>query len=453
MAAMTAHEARQASGAQLDIVLVDKMKIGGNSAKASSGMNALTPPSGDTPQLFMDDTLKSGGGRSKQELVQTLVENSEAAIASLAAIGVDLTKVSRLGGHSVARSHSNPGGGNVGWQIMSKLGKKVRDLSELKQQPISIRENTALVDIVMSDGKVTGVRLSPANKPEQTETLPCQAVVLATGGYSASKELLKVHNPTAATLPTTNGPWATGDNLDIAERAGARLIDLSEVQIHPTGFIDPNDPDSNVKFLAPEKLRGLGAILLNSSGKRFVDEMTTRDRVSDAIMGQPGRSAWLLIPQAAASEFGMEAIDFYCRRNLMVHVEDVSLLAALLNTDQQTLIEELELYNEVVQGHEKDPFGKSSFPPDIFFGGSMYAAEVTPVVHYTMGGIEIDSTGRALAAAPGVGALGGLYAAGEASGGVHGVNRLGGNSLLECAVFGSITGKAAVTYAVNSLSN
>eukprot|EP00967_Tisochrysis_lutea_P005413 scaffold6475_cov18-Tisochrysis_lutea.AAC.3 len=277
-------------------------------------------------------------------------------------------------------------------------------------------------------------------------------------------------------------------------------------------------------------------------------------------------------------------------------VEDVSLLAALLNTDQQGLIEEIELYNEVVLGHEKDPFGKTSFPPgacmliclgahlklhanpffahcktcciasaagscmlflhaslvthttpaDIFFGGSMYAAEVTPVVHYTMGGIEIDSTGRALAAAPGAGALGGLYAAGEASGGqmhvhgaitlleredardavievwmfapghttprhmvqqrmpqtrlplppvqrhvtsrwenahamaslpwtdtlqpavsmlgpriislrsvtsVHGVNRLGGNSLLECAVFGSITGKAAVTYAVNLMSN
>lgn len=86
----------------------------------------------------------------------------------------------------------------------------------------------------------------------------------------------------------------------------------------------------------------------------------------------------------------------------------------------------------------------------------MYVTEIMPVVHYTMGGIEIDSSGRALAADESEGSstvLGGLYAAGEASGGLHGANRLGGNSLLDCAVFGNITGKHAAEYTASALSN
>ena len=216
--------------------------------------------------------------------------------------------------------------------------------------------------------------------------------------------------------------------------------------MHPTGFVDPKEPASLTKFLAPEKLRGVGGILFNSLGQRFVDELTTRDVVSHAIFQQPGQAAFLLLSEEAAAAYGAQAIAFYVAKGLMTKVADVAGAAGVLGggVDAGRLDAELRAYNDGAASGS-DAFGKSAFPGRVDLGAPLYIASVVPVVHYTMGGLEIDAEARVLRGGGG-GPLPGLFAAGEVSGGVHGKNRLGGNSLLECAVYGRVAAQSAVQY-------
>ncbi|GLC76713.1 hypothetical protein PLESTF_001821300 [Pleodorina starrii] len=484
--------AASAPSYSVDVLLVEKMpSLGGNSAKASSGINALNPEGGDSEELFRGDVTTSGGGGSRSELVERLVRNSTAALSFLAAHGASLTGVTRLGGHSVSRTRTVSGGANVGWVLMSALMEAVK-----KQHRIKVLEGYALRSILTAGGagaaggaaagsSVTGVELSPAGGPDSSypvTTAPASsgasadtaaataaapsrfrvasgAVVLATGGFAANKALLKTVAPEAADLATTNGPWARGESLDLAAAAGAALVGLQDVQVHPTGFVDPKDPGAGTKFLAPEKLRGVGGLLLDLEGSRFVDELARRDVVAGAMMGLPGRVGWMLLGRDAGTEYGAGALEFYCKRGLMVKAETLSAAAAAMGVPEARLRQQLSDYSERAarlaagEGYPADPFGKRVFPhpPDPDQQLPLYLAQVTPVVHYTMGGVAINERAEVLMAGPGGGPDGsgavikGLYAAGEVSGGLHGRNRLGGNSLLECAVFGRIAGAQAAS--------
>eukprot|EP00193_Tetraselmis_chui_P010152 CAMPEP_0177789310 /NCGR_PEP_ID=MMETSP0491_2-20121128/22671_1 /TAXON_ID=63592 /ORGANISM="Tetraselmis chuii, Strain PLY429" /LENGTH=181 /DNA_ID=CAMNT_0019311145 /DNA_START=155 /DNA_END=697 /DNA_ORIENTATION=- len=162
----------------------------------------------------------------------------------------------------------------------------------------------------------------------QTEQCVGHAVVLATGGFGASKDLLKEHNPMAA-------PYATmaGGGLS----AGVKLMD--QVQLHPTGLVDPANPDAGTKFLGPERLRGVGGILVNASGKRFVNELERRDTVTEAILRQEGQCATLLLPDAGAQEYGVKAMDFYCFKGFATKVANIEEAAAALKVDLGVLRE------------------------------------------------------------------------------------------------------------------
>ncbi|GLC61935.1 hypothetical protein PLESTB_001821200 [Pleodorina starrii] len=511
--------AASAPSYSVDVLLVEKMpSLGGNSAKASSGINALNPEGGDSEELFRGDVTTSGGGGSRSELVERLVRNSTAALSFLAAHGASLTGVTRLGGHSVSRTRTVSGGANVGWVLMSALMEAVKKQHRIKDlalatvlrsslapndptlpsvvnqppppppaplfslaphPPVQVLEGYALRSILTAGGagaaggaaagsSVTGVELSPAGGPDSSypvTTAPASsgasadtaaataaapsrfrvasgAVVLATGGFAANKALLKTVAPEAADLATTNGPWARGESLDLAAAAGAALVGLQDVQ-----------------FLAPEKLRGVGGLLLDLEGSRFVDELARRDVVAGAMMGLPGRVGWMLLGRDAGTEYGAGALEFYCKRGLMVKAETLSAAAAAMGVPEARLRQQLSDYSERAarlaagEGYPADPFGKRVFPhpPDPDQQLPLYLAQVTPVVHYTMGGVAINERAEVLMAGPGGGPDGsgavikGLYAAGEVSGGLHGRNRLGGNSLLECAVFGRIAGAQAAS--------
>jgi succinate dehydrogenase/fumarate reductase flavoprotein subunit len=119
----------------------------------------------------------------------------------------------------------------------------------------------------------------------QKTTFRARAVLVATGGYASDFDgkdsLLAKHRPDLLGLPTTNGAWTTGDGLKMANAVGARLVDMRNVQVHPTGFVDPAKPDAKVKTLCAELLRGVGAILLDKNGQRFSNELGTRDYIVD----------------------------------------------------------------------------------------------------------------------------------------------------------------------------
>lgn len=161
--------------------------------------------------------------------------------------------------------------------------ERLEDLAVSNPDRVQIKKKARVTTLLKDEhGAVIGVNYVHNGKTE-TAYGP---VILATGGYAADfteDSLLKKYRPEYYNLPTTNGDHCTGDGQKMALAAGASAIDLEKVQVHPTGLVDPNEPEAKVKFLAAEALRGVGGLLLDNQGKRFVDELQHRDYVTGKI--------------------------------------------------------------------------------------------------------------------------------------------------------------------------
>lgn len=161
--------------------------------------------------------------------------------------------------------------------------ERLEDLSVSNPERVRILKKARVTKLVKDDsGAVSGVEYTHGGKTE----IAYGPVILATGGYAADfteDSLLKKYRPEYWDLPTTNGEHCTGDGQKLAIAAGASAVDLEKVQVHPTGLVDPKEPDAKVKFLAAEALRGVGGLLLDNTGKRFVDELQHRDYVTGKI--------------------------------------------------------------------------------------------------------------------------------------------------------------------------
>uniref|UniRef100_A0A915PI25 fumarate reductase (NADH) n=1 Tax=Setaria digitata TaxID=48799 RepID=A0A915PI25_9BILA len=288
------------------------------------------------------------------------------------------------------------------------------------------------------------------------EEISGKAVILATGGFSCdhSKEdsLLQEFAPEKASFPTTNGPWATGRGVKMARAMGAALVGMQNVQIHPTAFVDPKDPSAATKFLAAEALRGKGAILINHKGERFVNELGRRDHVTDKILkfcaknkeAADAHTAFMLLDDQAVSDFGRASFGFYARvKGFFKEFTTLEEVANYMKVDSSKLRATVDEYNEYAHltPSKEDKFGKKVFPVTLDHP-PYYVAVITPAIHYTMGGVKIDKDAAVYNEFSGK-PFKGLLAAGEVTGGVHGRNRLAGNSLLECVVYGRIAGQNA----------
>ena len=166
--------------------------------------------------------------------------------------------------------------------------ERLEDLAISNPERVIIKKKARVTKVIKDGTVVVGVEYTIGGKTE-TAYGP---VILATGGYAADfteDSLLKKYRPEFWELPTTNGDHCTGDGHKIAISVGASAIDMEKVQVHPTGLVDPNEPGAKVKFLAAEALRGVGGLLFNSEGKRFVDELQHRDYVTGKIWEQRGK--------------------------------------------------------------------------------------------------------------------------------------------------------------------
>ena len=230
----------------------------------------LTPVLPQARDLARPDLIKVLTGRSG-DAVNWLIDR----------FGLDLSKVSRLGGHSQPRTHRG-GAQFPGMVITYAQLERLEDLAESTPDRVRVLKKANVLKLIIEEGKVVGVEFSHDGQTKQERG----AVILATGGYAADftqSSLLKKHRPEYYELPTTNGEHSTGDGHKMAMAIGAQAIDMEKVQVHPTGLVDPNEPDAKVKFLAAEALRGVGGLLLDNEGQRFCDELGHRDYVTGKI--------------------------------------------------------------------------------------------------------------------------------------------------------------------------
>ncbi|ACD97242.1 flavocytochrome c [Trichlorobacter lovleyi] len=424
-AAITAHDA----GAK--VILLEKQPItGGNSMLAAGGMNAAetkfqnTKGIKDSVELMYQDTMKGGKNMGDPALVRILAQNSSGSVDWLTSIGADISDVGRMGGASVNRTHRPTGGHAVGAHIANVLRKNAAD------RKIDIRVNSKVVKIIEDkQGRVTGVVVE--GKHSGSYTIKAKAVVLTAGGFSANPEKVAFYRPEFKGMTTSNQPGATGDGLELGEKAGAELKDMKEIQIHPTVA-------AGSRILITEAVRGNGAILVNHEGKRFVNELTTRDKASAAILQQTGKSAYLVFDEGVRKS--LKQIDGYFHLELVKEGATIKDLAAALKMPAATLEATIDTYNKAVDAKNDSEFKRPDMPRALRTA-KYYAIEIKPGVHYTMGGLKINTDTQVIAkdGKP----IAGFYAAGEVTGGVHGANRLGGNSISETITFGRIAGANA----------
>lgn len=437
--------------------------LGGNSTKATSGLNGAGSRTQaqmgikDSYEVFLEDTVRSATGvktgpmPEPYELAKVIAGNSADAVHWVQDnFGLALDIVSRLGGHTNQRTHRSKSGGKFpGMEITSALMKKYEELSDREDGTCELVINASVSKILRENGRVVGVEYRDGDG--QVRQVHADAVVLATGGYGAGVRkpgsFLEKIRPDLVHLPTTNGDHSQGEGIEMALDIGAKAVSLKHVQVHPTGLVNPDDPDCTTKFLAAEALRGEGGILLDNQGQRFCNDIGKRDYVTGRMWAHQKAPYRLVLNSAAASNLQWHC-KHYCSRRVMKHFGTGAELAKEIGISVAELKASFDDYNKAAEtGNDK--FGKIYFTHAPFsVDDSFYVAQVTPVVHYTMGGLAISPKSECVYGETSR-VIPGLYACGELAGGIHGRNRLGGSALLECVVFGRVAGSSALEY-INS---
>lgn len=387
----------------------------------------------DSTALFELDTMIGGKGLNDPSLVAVLAENSAEAIDWLDEIGATLHNVGAFGGAAVKRIHRpvNAEGKTtaVGAYVVPILEKNLND------RGIEVMFNTTATKVIMDGGKAAGIEAETSAGGKVT--INAGAVILAAGGFGANNDMVVAQNhPELKGYITTNAAGILGQGIDMGVEAGAATVDMDQIQLHPTVHV-ADDGSAN---LITEGLRGDGAILVNAEGLRFYDEVSTRDKVSDAENNQTGGYAWLIVDQKMYDASAV--IQGYVSKGWTVTGETPEALAKEMGVDEATLAKTIETWNSYVEAKEDPEFNRTSFAEKL--EGPFYALTVQPGIHHTMGGLKINTACEVLTESDE--AIPGLYAAGEITGGVHGANRLGGNAVADFIVFGRIAGQRAAEY-------
>jgi len=387
-AALLANEA----GAR--VLITTKLRLGdANTVGAQAGTQAADRPN-DSPAIHYLDTMGGGHFENIPELVEVLVRDAPSAIKWLEKLGVNWDKTPdgtmyELSGGGTSRRRLHSARDYTGLEEMRVL----RD--ELKNKKIDYLEFAPAVELILDDkGQIAGAILLNL-ETEELIIVRARAVVMATGGIG------RLH---IQDFPTTNHYGATADGLVLAYRAGAELIFIDTMQYHPTGAVYPLQI---LGQLVTEKVRTLGAQLVNGSGEQFIMPLEPRDIVASAI-----------IRECREQQRGLRTPHGEVGIWLDSPMIDILRGEGTIARELPAMVRQYRRFNiDII----REPI------------------LVYPTLHYQNGGIKIDTEGATN--------VPGLYAAGECTGGVHGRNRLIGNSTLELFVFGRRAGRAAARYA------
>lgn len=415
-------------------VIFEKMPIaGGNTMKASSGMNAsetkFQKEEGikDSNDAFYKETLAGGHGTNNKAMLRYFVDHSASAIDWLDSMDITLNNITITGGMNEKRTHRPKDGSAVGKYLVDGLLKNVQE----KEIPVFV--NADIKEITEKDGKVTGVKVLFDGKQEKT--VKSNAVVVTTGGYGANMKLIAKERPELKDYVTTNQEGSTGDGIKMIEKLGGTTVDMDQIQVHPT-------VQQEKSYLIGEAVRGEGAILVNQKGARFGNEMDTRDNVTASINKLPKRTAYLIFDSGVKDR--VKAIAQYEEMGFVEKSDTIEGLAAKINVPAKELEKTMQTWNEAVKNKKDQAFDRTTAMDNDLSKKPYYAIKIGPGIHYTMGGVKINTNTEVLnkAGKP----ITGLFAAGEVVGGLHGQNRIGGNSVAEIIIFGRQAGNKSADF-------
>lgn len=410
------------------IVLEKQSKIGGNTL-ISGGYLGVVDPKRQTPLQIIDseekhfqDIYVKGDCRGDPELIRTLVKNAPRMLKWIESQGVQFqNSVIEIYGSHFPRCHipSLPNG--LGY--INTLSEKAME------RGAEIRKNCQVTALIRDkSGRLSGLQYLDANNKLVTLRVK-NAVILSGGGFGSNPDLVTKYDPRLSRLTHNTGPGSTGELLLAAEKVGCELIQMENIQclpgVHPTGKIRVRFHNDVSRF-----------ILVNSEGNRFTDEGARRDLLKEAVLAQPGKMCFSVIDND-----GFESYDLLMRRDAIRGIETgdafkgetLDELALKMGVPGENLKNAVNAYNKAIEGTVNHPIIQPPF----------WAARTSMSIHYTMGGLKINSRAQCLDAQGEV--ISGLYAAGECTGGIHGNNRIGGNGICDALTYGMIAAESAIS--------
>ena len=434
------------AGAKKVIVLEKLGYVGGSTNVSEGALNAVDDQRQkaqgikDSYETFYETTMHGGHDKGDPTLVRFLTSHSMDAVNWLESLGVKFNDhIGAATGSLGQRSHypATPYGNTY----IRTFEKVIAD----SNGKIQVLLDTPAVKLIQNkSGRVVGVVGN--NFGSKVTVMAKDGVIIATGGFGANVAYRqKVNTGVWKNIKLDNSIGCTniqkaaqGQGLFLAQKVGAKLIGLSDIQIHPCGT-------PGTGLMENIRTSGRNRIFVNSDGNRFVNEGAARDVLANAIFQQKGRTYWIVVnklryptpdfkDRMGASIRNMEAL------GAVVEAPTLDELAKKTGMNAENLKKAIADYNAVASGKAKDKLGFVANNKDDkqMTEGPWYACRKVPTVHHTMGGIKINVKSQVINTKGKV--IPGLYAVGEVTGGIHGSNRLGGNAIADIMTFGHAVG-------------
>lgn len=429
------------------ILVLEKMEAyGGNSALCGALMcmpcTKMQKAQGieDSPERLVEDMLAAGRGFNHRDLALTMAENAHKVFDMLIECGVELQdKVIRLGGHSVPRAHlpKVPSGG----AIVVPMHKY------LEKAGVEFRNRTNVVQVVMNDGHADGLVVQTNydwhdGSFDSTRTIRAtRGIVAATGSWGQDRAFVAATMPAYQDLECTSQPGSTADMIKALLDAGALPVMLDMYQLGP--WASPDEKGAGPGSFFADYAFAEGMAIDPKTGKRFMNELADRRTRAEAqlVVLAKGTKEDMNYPFCFCGEETTKRAEGFAaayREGTVKKSDSVEELAKLHKTDPKLLQASIDEWNEIVAGKKADPF-KKPLDQKTILKPPFYSMRLLPKLHYCMGGACI-TTKAEIVSAQTCRPIPGLYAAGEVTGGVHGMDRLGGCSSVDCMVYGQIAG-------------
>ncbi len=440
--------ALEAKNAGASVLVIEKMAVHGGNSIINGGdfcapATRMQKEEGieDSPELMLKDMLRAGAYINHPELAKMVAYGAKDALEwTESYLGCKYKSIGFHGGHSGKRAHATIN--QSGSEVVNKELAKAREIG------VKVQTRTKMERFIVNEGgRVVGVEVRknyrfPNESSGSTAFIKAKkAVVLGSGGFSRDVRMRMIHDPRLTDrYESTNQPGATGEAILAACKAGAMDVHMDWIQLGP--WTSPDEKGFGFVPLFCERLVGYGPMINPKTGKRFFKETGNRKERADAIillgdpviiMGDTYAVNKQVFPNALQKGMEIGAIKKF---------DTLEALAKEYNIPTDAFLNEIKRWNGFVEKKKDDDLDclifKDARP---VIEAPFYAARLWPKVHHTMGGLVINKGAQVMGLD--FNPVQGLYAAGEATGGVHGAVRLGGVAMADCIVFGRIAGKNA----------